>query len=299
MDILMYACSLDKYMRKAPVIHLRGVDSSIGQAFVERILRTDAHLVVPKKHQQKISLQYATELEYGEGEIHSSDEVPLSQGHRLILIGLGPFDEESDGDTGFEVDGLEVILMTPAHYDFEVDTEWLDCHVMVHDVLPRTPDPIWCSKLLEEWVNQLGSNIAPLPKGDVRHWWVSDIDVADAFVRILMSDEPFPSELKVSGRRAWEQSQTLEELSLLFARTMAGRTGDFGIEHLTAAPTPTIEVKTLTAPSTEPMSVEENAQLRPDLSPLHDVLVRVDGDGWRPLVPIRTALMLSLVGYVQ
>ena len=182
---------------------------------------------------------------------------------------------------------------------FEVDTEWLDCHVMVHDVLPRTPDPIWCSKLLEEWVNQLGSNIAPLPKGDVRHWWVSDIDVADAFVRILMSDEPFPSELKVSGRRAWEQSQTLEELSLLFARTMAGRTGDFGIEHLTAAPTPTIEVKTLTAPSTEPMSVEENAQVRPDLSPLHDVLVRVDGDGWRPLIPIRTALMHSLAGYLQ
>ena len=299
MDILMYACSLDKYMRKAPVIHLRGVDSSIGQAFVERILRTDAHLVVPKKHQQKISLQYATELEYGEGEIHSSDEVPLSQGHRLILIGLGPFDEESDGDAGFEVDGLEVILMTPAHYDFEVDTEWLDCHVMVHDVLPRTPDSTWCSKLLEEWVNQLRSNTVPLQKGDVRHWWVSDIDVADAFVRILMSDEPFPSELKVSGRRAWEQSQTLEELSLLFARTMAGRTGDFGIEHLTAAPTPTIEVKTLTAPSTEPMSVEENAQLRPDLSPLHDVLVRVDGDGWRPLIPIRTALMHSLAGYLQ
>ena len=299
MDILMYACSLDKDMRKAPVIHLRGVDSSIGQSFVERILRTDAHLVVPKKNHQKISLHYASELEYGEGEIHSSDEVPLSRGHRLILIGLGPFDEESDGDTGFEVDGLEVILMTPAHYDFEVDTEWLDCHVMVHDVLPRTPDPIWCSKLLEEWVNQLRSNIAPLPKGDVRHWWVSDIDVADAFVRILMSDEPFPSELKVSGRRAWEQSQTLEELSLLFARTMAGRTGDFGIEHLTAAPTPTIEVKTLTAPSTEPMSIEENAQLRPDLSPLHDLLFRVDGDGWRPLVPIRTALMLSLVDYVQ
>ena len=286
-------------MRKAPVIHLRGVDSSIGQAFIERILRTDAHLVVPKKHHQKISLQYATELEFSEGEIHSSDVVPLSQGHRLILIGLGPFDEESDGEIGFEVDGLEVILMTPAHYDFVVDTEWLDCHVMVHDVLPRTPDPIWCSKLLEEWVNQLRSNIAPLPKGDVRHWWVSDIDVADAFVRILMSDEPFPSELKVSGRRAWEQSQTLEELSLLFARTMAGRTGDFGIEHLTAAPTPTIEVKTLTAPSTEPMSIEENAQLRPDLSPLHDLLFRVDGDGWRPLVPIRTALMLSLVDYVQ
>ena len=286
-------------MRQAPVIHLRGLDSSIGHAFIERILRTNAHLVVARSHHQEISQKYATELQFSEGEIHCSDEVALSSGHRLMLIGLGPFDEESDGELGFEVDGLEVILMTPAHYDFEVDTEWLDCHVMVHDVLPRTPDSTWCSKLLEEWVNQLRSNTVPLPKGDARHWWVSDIDVADAFVRVLLSDEPFPSELKVSGRRAWGQPQTLEELSLLYARTMAGKTGDFGIEHLTAAPTPTIEVKTLTAPSTEPMSVEENAQVRPDLSPLHDVLVRVDGDGWRPLIPIRTALMHSLAGYLQ
>ena len=299
MDILMYACSLDEDMRKAPIIHLRGVDSSIGQAFIERILRTDAHLVVPKKHHQKISLHYATELEYGEGEIHPSDEVPLSQGHRLMLIGLGPFDEESDGEIGFEVDGLEVILMTPAHYGFEVDTEWLDCHIAIHDVLPRIADSIWSSALFVEWIDQLRASKTPNPKGDTRHWWVSDIDVADAFVRILMSDEPFPSELKVSGRRAWEQSQTLEELSLLFARTMAGRTGDFGVEHLTAAPTPTIEVKSLAAPSTVPLSIEENAQLRPDLSPLHDLLFRVDGDGWRPLVPIRTALMHSLVDYFQ
>lgn len=286
-------------MRQAPIIHLRGIDSSIGRAFIERILRTDAHLVVARKHYHELSGQYATELEYSEGELHCSDEIPLSSGHRLLLIGLGPFDEETDGDIGFEVDGLEVVLMTPAHCGFEVDTEWLDCHITVHDVLVRTPDSTWCSELFNGWITQLQGNMTPTPKGDTRHWWVSDIDVADAFVRILMSDEPFPSELKVSGRRAWEQSQTLEELSLLFARTMAGRTGDFGIEHLTAAPTPTIEVKPLTASSTEPLSIAENAQLRPDLSPLHDVLFRVDGDGWRPLVPIRTALMHSLAGYLH
>tara|TARA_B100000767_G_C19760139_1_gene534792 strand:- start:2527 stop:2769 length:243 start_codon:yes stop_codon:yes gene_type:complete len=80
---------------------------------------------------------------------------------------------------------------------------------------------------------------------------------------------------------------------------MAGRTGEFSVEHLTAAPTPTIEVKSLTAPSTIPMTVEENSQVRPDLSPLHDILFRIDGDGWRPLVPIRSALMHSLAGYIQ
>lgn len=286
-------------MRQAPVIHLRGVESSMGRAFIERIFRTNAHLVISPNYYQEISQQYATELKYGDCELHSSDNVPLSHGHRLMLVGLGPFDEETDSEIGFEIDGLEVILMTPVHHGFEVDSEWLDCHVVVHDVLPRIKDSIWSSMLFEEWMNHLQTNTTPTPKGDARHWWVSDIDVADAFVRILVSDEPFPPKLKVSGRRAWDQSQTLEELSLLFARTMAGRTGEFSVEHLTAAPTPTIEVKSLTAPSTIPMTVEENSQVRPDLSPLHDILFRIDGDGWRPLVPIRSALMHSLAGYIQ
>lgn len=299
MDILMYPRSFGRCMRQAPIIHVRGIDTSIGQAFVERILRTNAHLVIGDKHHQDISKQYAMELEYSEGELHSSDDVPFSDGHRLLLIGLGPFDEEADGEMDLDVDGLEVVLMTPAKGEFEVDTEWVDSHITVHDLLTSSPDSVWSSDLFQNWMEQLRSNIIPSSDSDARYWWVSEVDVADALVRIFLSDEPFPSELKVSGRRAWNQSQTIEEFSLLFSRTMAGHTGDFGIEQLTAAPTPTIEVKTLTAPSTSPLSSEQNTQLRPDLSNLHDLLFRIDGDGWRPLVPIRTALMHSLAGYIQ
>tara|TARA_Y100000766_G_C18916250_1_gene611712 strand:+ start:380 stop:1246 length:867 start_codon:yes stop_codon:yes gene_type:complete len=286
-------------MRQAPIIHVRGIEASIGQAFVERILRTNAHLVIGSKHFEEISKQFSTELEYSEGELHSSDELPMGEGHRLLLIGLGPFGEEADGEMDLEVDGLEVALMTPASSELEVDSEWLDSHIIVHDVLTSNPDSTWSSDLFQNWMEQLHAKNIPSPSSDALHWWVSEVDVVDALVRILLSDEPFPSELKVSGRRAWNQSQTLEELSLLYSRTMAGRTGDFGIEHLTAAPTPTIEVRTLNASSTTPMSVEQNAQIRPDLSPLHDLLHRIDGDGWRPLVPIRTALMHSLAGYIQ
>ncbi|MBT5391113.1 MAG: hypothetical protein HOL22_02075 [Euryarchaeota archaeon] len=286
-------------MRQAPVIHLRGLDSSIGLALVERILRTSAHLVVPREKFHEMSLRYATELEYGECEIHAADEVPFASGHRLMLIGLGPFDKPSDSDDGFEIDGLEVILTMPAHLGVEVDTEWLDSHIIVHDLLPRMKDLTWSTPLFGQWMAQLNAQEIPLVHGDTEHWWVSDIDVADAFVRILMSEEPFPSKMKVSGRRAWGQSQTIEELSLLHARTMAGKTGDFGIEHLTAAPTPSIEVQSLIVEPSTPMSRQENSQQRPDLSPIHDVLHRIDGDGWRPLVPIRTALMHSLVEYIE
>ena len=286
-------------MRQAPVIHLRGLDSSIGRALVERILRTDAHLVVPRKHYEDVLRRYATELEFGECELHAADHLFFASGHRLMLIGLGPFDEPSDGENGFEVDGLEIILAAPSHLGIEVDTEWVDSLILVHDLLPRVKDLTWGSSLFSQWMAQLNAHETPSPKGETEHWWVSDIDVADAFVRILMSDEAFPSQLKVSGRRAWSQAQTVEELSLLHARTMAGKTGHFSVEHLTAAPTPTIEVKSLIVNPSTPMSQEENSQQRPDLSPLHDVLHRIDGDGWRPLVPIRTALMHALVEYVQ
>ena len=132
-----------------------------------------------------------------------------------------------------------------------------------------------------------------------QYWWVSDIDVADALVRILLSEEPFTSEMKISGRRSWSEVQTLEELSLLYNRTVAGRTGQFSVEHLTAAPTPSIEVQSLIVQPHLPMDVDENARKRPDLSPLHALLYRIDGDGWRPLVPIRTALMHALADYMD
>jgi len=299
MNKLMYVRPQGGNMRQAPVIHLRGLDSSIGSALVERILRTSAHLVVPRNHFQEISQRYATELEFGECELHAADEISFAAGHRLMLIGLGPFDEPSDGESGFDVDGLEIILTTPAHFGIEVDTEWLDSLILVHDLLPRVKDPIWGSPLFRQWMAQLNARISPAPEGETEHWWVSDIDVADAFVRMLISDEPFPIQIKVSGRRAWSQEQTIEELSLLYARTMAGKTGNFGIEHLTAAPTPTIEVKSLIVNPSTPLSAQENSQQRPDLSPLHDVLHRIDGDGWRPLVPIRTALMHALVDYIE
>ena len=30
---------------------------------------------------------------------------------------------------------------------------------------------------------------------------------------------------------------------------------------------------------------------RPDLEPLHELLLEITGDGWRPLIPLRTAMM--------
>ncbi|MFL2970087.1 MAG: hypothetical protein ACJZ63_04340, partial [Candidatus Poseidoniaceae archaeon] len=131
------------------------------------------------------------------------------------------------------------------------------------------------------------------------HWWIAEIDVADALVRLLMCDTPFPPFCSMSGRRAWSIQQTYEEFSLLYKRTMAGQSGVFGVEELTAAPAPHIELQPLVITDQPPMSIEENSSIRPDLSSVHDALHHADGDGWRPLVPIRTSLMHCLASMLD
>ena len=308
-DEVLRSAALDEYldvepafrefMRKAPTVHLRGSDSSLGVAIVERFLRSRVNVIVPDDIHSILLQQHSTELEYSECEFYSSNDIPLCPGHRLMLIGLGPFGDTSDEQSGFDIDELEIILVVPGGLVPEFDAHSIDSIVEVYDMLPRTFDRTWQNQTISTWMNTLQIGEQPCMVDDQQHWWVSDIDVADALVRILLSELPFPARVKMSGRRAWGQEQSIEELVLLYQRTKAGQTGDFSIEHLTASPSPNFEVKTLVVNPNLPMGVEDNSRQRPDLSPIHDVLHSIDGDGWRPLVPIRTALMHTLAGYLK
>ncbi|MBT60177.1 MAG: hypothetical protein CMA63_01310 [Euryarchaeota archaeon] len=283
-------------MARTPVIHLRGLQASLCRTTIERLVRTDATIVIPERYIHDERLRYADELAFGECQLLSSNAVTIESGHRILLFGTGPFNEDRDGDGAFALDGIEVVLVVPGHGLFEADGEWIDSTVSVYDLLAQSHDSVWDRPVLSQWLSSIQAN-SPAQLGPTdQYWWVSDIDVADALVRILMSDEAFPPTLKISGRRQWSGTQTIEELEMLFSRTQAGMSGQFSVEHLTSAPVPHIELQSLIVTDQPPMSVEENALVRPDLAPLHDVLARADGDGWRPLVPIRTALMHHLAG---
>ena len=81
---------------------------------------------------------------------------------------------------------------------------------------------------------------------------------------------------------------------MLYQRTAAGQSGSFGVSELSAPPSPNIELQPLMVSDSVPMTLEENRAQRPDLSSIHDALHAADGDGWRPLVPVRTAMMHCL-----
>lgn len=286
-------------MPRAPVVHLRGPPSSLMHGLVERLLRTNAHIVVEETLHRIFAEDHAADLEFGQAVLSSSATTGLGVGHRLVMIGPGPFTSIHDGLKGLDVDGLELILMTPAGMAEGVDTDWVDAHVTVHDMIPMRCDPVWMPAMFEEWLGDLSSGKEVAPPAGLDRWWVSEIDVADAMVRLLMGNHPLPQACEMSGRRAWSLNQTQEEFQMLYSRTMAGQSGQFGVQELTAAPTPHIELQSLAVSDNPPMSGVGHQQLRPDLSAIHASLHAADGDGWRPLVPVRTSLMHCLAGLLD
>ncbi|DAC23579.1 MAG TPA: hypothetical protein D7H89_00535 [Candidatus Poseidoniales archaeon] len=286
-------------MVQRPVIHLRGPPTSLMVGLIERLLRTSSDLIIDGPLHAMIVQHYANDLQYGEASVFTSSQRALSEGHRVVMVGRGPFNTEQEDGVGFDVDGVELILVTSAEQVNEVSFDWVDAHVAVHDLMPMHGGGSWTPSLLSQWYDALSNGMTPTIEHDGQHWWVGEIDVADALVRLLMSSTPFPKVCKMSGRRCWSDQQTLEEFVMLYNRTAAGQSGSFGVSELSAAPSPNIELQPLMVSDPVPMTLEENRVQRPDLSAIHDALHAADGDGWRPLVPVRTAMMHCLAHLLE
>jgi hypothetical protein len=274
-----------------PVVHLRGSDSCLGRSLISRLIRADVKIVIPDVDYQWAEQMFSTELKYSNSQLFKSEATAIAQGHRVILLGLGPYLSD-DEQSSIGVDGSETILITPGFEKIDVDTSEIDSHLIISHMIPTACDDSWCCPVIENWYNAMTNNQTITSDSRPRHWWVSEMDVADSIVRILVSDQPFPSNANISGRRAWSDKQTVEEMKLLFSRTMAGKSGTFSAQHLTTPPSPIIEVEAIS-------KINENEHPRPDLESIHQVLVACDGDGWRPLMPIRSALMMFLAGAMQ
>ena len=117
---------------------------------------------------------------------------------------------------------------------------------------------------------------------DKKHWWVSQQDVAACLLRLIDYTRPLPQFIHICGRRGWTNQETFEQLELLYNRTIAGSSGQFQTSHLESKPVihPTVAKGSQITPST-----------RPDLSIINELLIDIDGEGWRPLIPLRTTLM--------
>ena len=155
--------------------------------------------------------------------------------------------------------------------------------VIIHDLLsPRGNSGHWGDAELHIWADMVRegnlnfhtlSNILP-------RYWVHVRDVCDALCTIIMSESSnsIIGNLNISGRRSWSPESIVKEMSMLWGRYSDSLNYSHTVESLSSVP--------------GPLSQEPNIQVeRPDLSPLHKLLIECGSEGWYPLVPMRVSLM--------
>ena len=132
---------------------------------------------------------------------------------------------------------------------------------------------------MTDWVNQILNGKKPVPESNIR-FWVNVRDVVDAISTICLNkEEKTPNgKYRMCGRRAWEMEDVTDEIRVLWERYNNSINHSHTIESLSEVPSPV-------------RGIHSEVGERPDLSSLHEVLIRSGGDGWHPLVPMRVSLM--------
>ncbi|MEC8151576.1 MAG: hypothetical protein VX068_02920, partial [Candidatus Thermoplasmatota archaeon] len=105
-------------------------------------------------------------------------------------------------------------------------------------------------------------------------------------VALMLQDPNLEGTYHFAGRRSWSAEETWIEFDAMVQRTLAGQTGAFGSEHLTARGVPAVR--------TVAVSGIGNEATRPPLGPLHTFLTEVTGEGWHPKTPLRQSLMMVI-----
>ncbi len=153
-------------------------------------------------------------------------------------------------------------------------------NLLIHDLIPTRSDR-WFPDEFKSWT--IGEDC----ERRSRHW-LSVIDAANAIAHLAISENSF-TKLQMCGRREWSYEDTKSEFEMLWKRTTQGQTGDFTADTLFGHNIAGMEVK--------PINNEQHS--RPDLEPLHNLLLEITGDGWRPLVPLRTAIMTLIADILE
>jgi len=129
--------------------------------------------------------------------------------------------------------------------------------------------------LLNLWVRRIISG-EDIELDQTVHYWVHIRDIERAERDLRAHNEI--GEYDICGRRAWSQQMVLSEITLLWNRYNATISGTHTAETLGDIPSPAA------------LSVDGRAE-RPNLTPLHEALLRCGSDGWRPLTSMRVGIM--------
>ena len=151
----------------------------------------------------------------------------------------------------------------------------------ISDLIPSRPDNRWSAEPFLAWAQ------GELSFSDNVNWWLAEADAASAIARICQANKPCDN-IELCGRRSWKGVDTFSEFSNLWQRTAMGKSGNFTPQALSHKPISGMEA----------IPVGDEIVTRPKLDRIHNLLNDIDGEGWRPLTPLRTALMTLIAGII-
>ena len=266
-------------MSKPRVVHFLGELPGIGEDLIHKLVCNNIRCSIVDSWYDLFMSKMATELEiFSERPILFNPEMVYSND---VLLYFAIHQQSVDLDALAEIE-CDVILILNG--DSRIDLQGTKLKLMyIHDLIYFSEVESLANKNLDELLDLCISNSEGLNlPSDKKHWWVAQQDVAAGLLRLIGYTKPLPQLMHICGRRGWTNQETFEQLGLLYRRTIAGSTGQFQTSHLESKPVihPTVAKVSQITPST-----------RPDLSIINEFLIGIDGEGWRPLTPLRTALM--------
>ena len=196
---------------------------------------------------------------------------------RLERAGAELVDEPEQAEVTIQIDGQEKCDIAIIPQGSEPPESAIV--IELSDVIIPNGGRKWGNDVMTDWVNQILNGKKPVPESNIR-FWVNVRDVVDAISTICLNKEEKTPNVKyrMCGRRAWEMEDVTDEIRVLWERYNNSINHSHTIESLSEVPSPV-------------RGIHSEVGERPDLSSLHEVLIRSGGDGWHPLVPMRVSLM--------
>ncbi len=153
--------------------------------------------------------------------------------------------------------------------------------IRIHDLMIPEGSQGWGPIDVEDWVEWIrAESIELTPEIKPKHW-VHIRDTTDAVSLLVMADTDAFAQgvIDLCGRRAWTPDAVISEINLLWHRFTNAIANSHTVESLSGIPSPA--------------AIQyEGKRLRPDLKPLHEAMQDAGREeGWRPLTPMRVALM--------
>jgi hypothetical protein len=153
--------------------------------------------------------------------------------------------------------------------------------IRIHDLMIPEGSQGWGPVDVEEWVDWVKNESSELtPEIQPKHW-VHIRDTTDAVSLLVMADTDAFAQgvIDLCGRRAWSPESVISEIDLLWNRFTNAIAHSHTISSLSGIPSPAA-------------FQYEGKRNRPDLKPLHKAMQDAGREeGWRPLTPMRVALM--------